>query len=119
MITVVAMGSKQGDLTMDGLTAINNADIVVAKSNKTHVAQTLSALKVDFVSCDDIYQDCYDFDQLNQQKYPKFHSNGRIDSRFWRRWSGSCRQATHFANAVDLRQFVGMQQPSARSVVCR
>ena len=67
MITVEAMGSKQGDLTMDGLTAINNADIVVAKSNKTHVAQTLSALKVDFVSCDDIYQDCYDFDQLNQQ----------------------------------------------------
>lgn len=66
MITVVAMGAKQGDLTMDGLTAINNADVVVAKSDKTHVASTLASLKVDFVSCDDVYLDCYDFDELNQ-----------------------------------------------------
>ena len=67
MITVVAMGTKKGDLTLDGLTAINNADVVVAKSNKTHVADTLSSLQVDFVFCDDLYQDCDDFDHLNQQ----------------------------------------------------
>ena len=67
MITVVAMGTKMGDLTLDGLTAINNAEVVVAKSNKTHVATTLDSLKVDFVSCDDLYQDCCDFDHLNQQ----------------------------------------------------
>lgn len=81
MITVVAMGTKFGDLTMDGLSAINNADVVVAKSNKTHVATTLASLKVDFVSCDDIYQDCYDFDELNQliaNRLLQCQSNGNV-----------------------------------------
>ena len=67
MITVVAMGTKMGDLTLDGLTAINNADVVVAKSNKTHVATTLNSLNVDYISCDDLYQATDDFDELNQQ----------------------------------------------------
>ena len=81
MISVVAMGTKMGDLTLDGLTAINNADVVVAKSNKTHVATTLASLQVDFVSCDDVYQDTYDFDQLNQQivaRLVKYSTQGDV-----------------------------------------
>ncbi|MBR2975025.1 MAG: nucleoside triphosphate pyrophosphohydrolase [Clostridia bacterium] len=81
MITVVAMGAKYGDLTLDGLTAINNADTVVAKSNKTHVATTLNSLQVDFVSCDDLYQATDDFDQLNQQivaRLVSYSNNGDV-----------------------------------------
>ena len=81
MISVVAMGTKMGDLTLDGLTAINNADVVVAKSNKTHVATTLASLQVDFESCDDVYQDTDDFDQLNQQivaRLVKYSTQGDV-----------------------------------------
>lgn len=38
MITVVGMGRKQGDLTADGLKAIECADVVVVKSKYTHAA---------------------------------------------------------------------------------
>ena len=54
MITVVGMGRKQGDLTADGLKAIECADVVVVKSKYTHAAQTVLQIRSDIVYCDDL-----------------------------------------------------------------
>ena len=65
MITVVGMGRKIGDLTMDGKAAIEQADVVVVKSRLTHAAETVKLMRNDAVYCDDLYEDATDFDALN------------------------------------------------------
>ncbi|MCM1043005.1 MAG: nucleoside triphosphate pyrophosphohydrolase [Corallococcus sp.] len=65
MITVVGMGRKYGDLTLDALDAIKRADVVVAKSRDTHIGATLEQLGVAFQCCDDLYQTSEDFDGLD------------------------------------------------------
>ena len=66
MITVVGMGRKQGDLTMDGLSAIKAADVVVVKSQLTHAAATVLEIRNDAVYCDSLYEQAEDFDHLNE-----------------------------------------------------
>ena len=65
MITVVGMGRRCGDLTMDGRAAIEQADVVVVKSARTHAADTVTAIRTDAVYCDDLYEEAPDFDSLN------------------------------------------------------
>ena len=65
MITVVGMGRKTGDLTMEGKAAIETADVVVVKSVRTHVAETVETIRSDAVYCDDLYDEASDFDSLN------------------------------------------------------
>ena len=65
MITVVGMGRRCGDLTADGAETIRNADVVVVKSQLTHVAEAVQTLRNDAVYCDDLYCRAQDFDQLN------------------------------------------------------
>ncbi len=66
MITVVGMGRKTGDLTLDGKAAIARADVVVVKSQRTHAAKAVAAIRDDAVFCDDLYETAQDFDSLNQ-----------------------------------------------------
>ncbi|MCM1533325.1 MAG: nucleoside triphosphate pyrophosphohydrolase [Corallococcus sp.] len=54
MITVIGMGRKEGDLTLDGMNAIKEADVVVVKSRNTHAAKTAEKLRADVVYCDDL-----------------------------------------------------------------
>ncbi len=65
MITVVGMGTKEGDLTLDGKAAIESADVVVVKSAKTHAASAVAAIRDDAVYCDDLYEQSSNFDALN------------------------------------------------------
>ena len=65
MITVVGMGRKFGDLTMDGKAAIEQAHVVVVKSKHTHAAETVAMIRDDAVYCDDLYESAADFDALN------------------------------------------------------
>ncbi len=47
MITVIGMGCKTGDVTVDGIEAIKNADVVFARSAEGFVAEALSKLRSD------------------------------------------------------------------------
>ena len=76
MITVVGLGRKQGDLTMDGKLAIESADVVVVKSQRTHMADTVNAIRNDAVYCDDLYEQAEDFDSLNDAIIARLKSFG-------------------------------------------
>lgn len=76
MITVIGMGRKSGDLTLDGKRAIETADVVVVKSQRTHVAQTVSEIRSDAIYCDDLYEQAEDFDSLNQAIKDRLNSFG-------------------------------------------
>lgn len=76
MITVVGMGRKKGDLTLDGLKAIEHADVVVVKSCRTHVADTVADIREDAVYCDDLYEQACDFDELNSLIIDRLNSYG-------------------------------------------
>lgn len=67
MITVVGMGTKRGDLTLDGLSAIKSADVVVVKSALTHMAKTVEEIRTDVIYCDDVYESAENFDELNSR----------------------------------------------------
>ena len=76
MITVVGMGRKQGDLTMDGRSAIEKADVVVVKSARTHAADTVAAIGRDAIYCDDLYDAADNFDSLNEAIVARLNSYG-------------------------------------------
>ena len=77
MITVVGMGAKSGDLTMDGKAAIEKADVVVVKSARTHAAETVATIRSDVVYCDDLYEQAENFDSLNQAIVNRLKSFGK------------------------------------------
>ena len=77
MITVVGMGRRCGDLTADGAETIRNADVVVVKSQLTHVAEAVQTLRNDAVYCDDLYCRAQDFDQLNNLILQRLQSFGK------------------------------------------
>ena len=77
MITVVGMGRKCGDLTLDGKTAIELADVVVVKSARTHAAETVATIRNDAVYCDDLYDGATDFDSLNDAIVARLNSFGK------------------------------------------
>lgn len=76
MITVVGMGRKKGDLTLDGAEAIRLADVVVVRSELTHAWQTACEIRSDAVSCDELYGEAQDFDELNRRVVDFLHSFG-------------------------------------------
>ena len=76
MITVVGMGRKSGDLTLDGKAAIEQADVVVVKSVRTHAADTVATIRSDAVYCDDLYEQADNFDSLNEAIIHRLKSFG-------------------------------------------
>ncbi len=82
MITVIGMGCKKGDLTMDGMSAIKNADVVVVKSKLTHASQTVEELRKDVVYCDYLYEQAEDFDHLNKLIAEMLNSYGNKNVAF-------------------------------------
>ena len=76
MITVVGMGRSSGDLTIDGKSAIERADVVVVKSARTHMADTVKAIRHDAIYCDDLYEQATDFDALNEAIIARLYSFG-------------------------------------------
>ena len=76
MITVVGMGRKSGDLTLDGKAAIEKADVVVVKSARTHAAATVAEIRSDAIYCDDVYDQADNFDSLNEAIVARLKSFG-------------------------------------------
>ena len=76
MITVVGMGRKSGDLTVDGKAAIERADVIVVKSVRTHAAETVATIRNDAIYCDDLYEQADDFDSLNEAIVNRLKSFG-------------------------------------------
>ena len=70
------MGRKVGDLTMDGRAAIESADVVVVKSERTHVADAVKAIRDGAIYCDDLYELASDFDSLNDAIINRLKSFG-------------------------------------------
>lgn len=76
MITVVGMGNKSEDLTMLGAQTIKNAQVVVVKSQLTHMKTTVESIRNDVLYCDFLYEQAEDFDQLNEKIIQYLHSFG-------------------------------------------
>ena len=77
MITVIGMGRDAGDVTARGVEAIKSADVVVVKSQLTHAAEVVSAIRNDAIFCDDLFTEAQDFDQLNQLIVQRLQSFGK------------------------------------------
>ena len=77
MITVVGMGRRCGDLTADGRAVIEGADVVVVKSQRTHAAEAVAAIRSDAVYCDDLYEVASDFDGLNDAIIDRLNGFGK------------------------------------------
>jgi tetrapyrrole methylase family protein/MazG family protein len=65
MLTVVGMGTNIGDISLTGLTMLQNADKIVLKSSKTFMPELIKKVTSDFETCDSFYEQAADFDQLN------------------------------------------------------
>lgn len=66
MLYVVATGRHVGDITLDGVEILQSANIVVIKSQQTHMAQLMDKLKIsNYISCDSLYDSADNFDALN------------------------------------------------------
>lgn len=74
MITVVGMGRKKGDLTLDGVQAIKTADVAVVKSSLSHVADTVKKYAKNVVFCDGIVKGAGGVDELNKAIANKLQS---------------------------------------------
>lgn len=66
MITVVALGVECGDITAKAIDTLQQASCVVAKSQHTHIAQALQQHNIQYITCDDLYDNSQDFDMLNR-----------------------------------------------------
>lgn len=66
MLYVVATGRQPSDLTLAGCEVLQKADVVVVKSDKTHIKTMLARLNItNYQTCDALYEEAEDFDQLN------------------------------------------------------
>ena len=82
MITVVGMGNKSDDLTMLGAQTIQKAQVVVVKSQLTHMKKTVESIRNDALYCDFIYESAEDFDDLNAKIVEYLHSFGNKSVAF-------------------------------------
>lgn len=67
MITIVGMGRKATDLTVEGANVIKKADVVVVKSALTHAWKAVANIRDDAISCDEFYEKAADFDSMNAE----------------------------------------------------
>ena len=82
MITVVGMGNKSDDLTLLGAQTIQNAQVVVVKSQLTHMKQTVESIRNDALYCDFLYETAEDFDDLNGKIVHYLQSFGKKSVAF-------------------------------------
>ena len=82
MITVVGMGNKSDDLTLLGAQTIQKAQVVVVKSQLTHMKQTVESIRSDALYCDFIYETAEDFDDLNGKIVEYLQSFGKKSVAF-------------------------------------
>lgn len=109
MITVVGMGRKYGDLTMDGREVIERADVVVVKSSQSHAAQTVLSIRNDAIFCDDEINAAQDFDELNSLIAAKLQSFGKQKVAFCVVGDGSGDSTAQLLRDVDVVAGVGLQ----------
>ena len=116
MITIVGMGSKRGDLTLDGLSAIQQADVVVVKSQLTHAGQTVAEIRSDAIYCDDLFEQAEDFDHLNQLIVERLGSFGRKKVVFCVVGDGKDDSTVEHVKTAHVVNGVGLQSCVATSM---
>lgn len=67
MITVVGLGTKQGDLSLNGVEAIDNADLVIVKTALTSTYKYFEEKCIANQTLDSFYENAEDFDDLDSQ----------------------------------------------------
>lgn len=67
MITVVGLGIKQGDLSLNGVAAIEGAEIVVVKTALTATYGFFEENQIKHTTMDNFYENAEDFDDLDNQ----------------------------------------------------
>lgn len=67
MIKVVGLGIKDGDLSLKGAVAIDNAEVVVVKTALTDTYKFFEEEGIPHETLDRFYENCEDFDDLDNQ----------------------------------------------------
>lgn len=67
MITVVGLGSRDGDLTLKGVAAIDNAQVVIVKTALTDTYKYFEKAGIFHETLDRFYESAEDFDDLDEQ----------------------------------------------------
>ncbi len=102
MITVVGMGNKSDDLTLLGAHVIQTAQVVVVKSQLTHMKQTVEGIRGDAIYCDYLYESAEDFDDLNNKIVDFLHSFGKKSVAFCVVGDGSDDSAVQLMSDVKV-----------------
>ena len=67
MIKVVGLGLKDGDLSLKGAVAIDNAEIVIVKTALTDTYKFFVEENISHETLDSFYEDSQDFDDLDNK----------------------------------------------------
>lgn len=108
MITVVGMGRSVNDVTLAGVEAIKNADVVVVKSRLTHAAEAVAKIRDDAVFCDDLYESAEDFDSLNRAIAQRLQSFGKRKVAFCVVGDGANDTTVQILHSVKFVHGVGL-----------
>lgn len=65
MITIVGMGNSEEDITLKGIKAINQADIIIVKTSISNTYKYFSDNNLDVITLDYIYEKSQDFNETN------------------------------------------------------
>lgn len=109
MITVVGMGRNVDDVTLAGVEVIREADVVVVKSQLTHVAEAVAKIRNDATFCDDLYEQAEDFDQLNNLIVKRLQSFGKRKVAFCVVGEGSDDTTAQLLSSAKIVHGVGLQ----------
>lgn len=109
MITVVGMGRKRGDLTLDGAEVIKRADVVAVRSRLSHAGETALSLRDDVVFFDDDIDAANDYDELNDRIVNKLQSFSGKKVAFCVVGDGSDDSVVQLLGDVDIIHGVGLQ----------
>ena len=67
MITIVGLGIKKGDLTLNAAEALCGGAQVILRTKVTPAAEYLAQKGVAFESLDDVYERTEDYDEVNEE----------------------------------------------------
>lgn len=66
MIKIIGMGIRDDDVTLKGIKAIKEADIVISKTKFSNYYTYFEDNGIKVLTLDDVYEQCEDFDELNR-----------------------------------------------------
>ncbi len=65
-VTIVGLGAQPGDISLRGLRALQSADCVFLRTERTELTQTLIENGIAYRALDELYERCADYDELSR-----------------------------------------------------